>query len=238
MKTQALKLGLAAGLSLCGGLALLGWGFEAWGNYRASRPVVSVGLAEDWPKPQTRGSARLAKGKVIVLDPGRPERWKALVERRQGSPQLRILKKLKRVSKGRPMQAMLGRSDKDDSVRVPKVTRAYATLKVEATAYDPGPDDNGPGNTALTVTGDRARFGVVAVDPLLIPYRSLLYIEGYGPGLALDKGGAIKGRRVDLCFNSTREAEDFGRRKTKVHLLSGLEKGEREKVLEMLGMGL
>lgn len=233
MKLRAAALGLMWGLSFCGGLALLGWGFEAWGRHRARETQVRVEVTQDWAPPETSGSARLSKGKFIVLDPGQPERWKALVER---SPKgLKVLKKIKRLSRGRPMQVMVGRSDKPDAVPMPTVSRAYATLRVEATAYDPGPDDNGPGNTAVTVTGARARFGVVAVDPLHIPYRSLLYVVGYGPGLALDKGGAIRGTRVDLCFNSTREAEEYGRKKTSVHILSTMPRDEREKVLGLLG---
>ena len=68
--------------------------------------------------------------------------------------------------------------------------------------------------------GMRAGYGVVAVDPRLIPLGSKLYIEGYGYALAGDTGGAIKGHRIDLGHTTYREASDVGRRRVTVWLLS------------------
>ncbi len=52
-----------------------------------------------------------------------------------------------------------------------------------------------------TRTGDRMRKGVVAVDPNFIPLRSRVYVPGYGHGDALDTGGNIKFRRIDLGYD-------------------------------------
>jgi len=52
-----------------------------------------------------------------------------------------------------------------------------------------------------TYTGDRMRFGIVAVDPSIIPLRSQVYVPGYGMGDALDIGGAIRSRRIDLGYD-------------------------------------
>jgi 3D (Asp-Asp-Asp) domain-containing protein len=71
-----------------------------------------------------------------------------------------------------------------------------------------------------TSIGLRAGYGVVAVDPELIPLRSVLYIEGYGRAIAGDVGSAIKGRRIDLGFEKAREAYRFGRRVVRVYILS------------------
>jgi len=84
-----------------------------------------------------------------------------------------------------------------------------------ASAYDPNPR----GGSGRTATGYRAKFGHVAVDPKVIPLGSLLYIEGYGFALASDTGGAIRGNRIDLCYNSRGQAFQFGRRKVTVHVL-------------------
>ncbi len=84
-----------------------------------------------------------------------------------------------------------------------------------ATAYLPT-DGNGAG---ITSTGIRARRGVVAVDPRVIPYGTQVYIPGYGVAIAADTGGAIVGNRIDLCMESYGEAMRFGRRTIKVYIL-------------------
>jgi 3D (Asp-Asp-Asp) domain-containing protein len=73
--------------------------------------------------------------------------------------------------------------------------------------------------TGRTRLGYRAGFGHVAVDPRVIPLRSLLYVEGYGFAIASDTGGAIKGRRIDLCFADRSVANRFGHRRVRVHVL-------------------
>ena len=66
-----------------------------------------------------------------------------------------------------------------------------------------------------------ARFGVVAVDPKLIPYRTKLFIEGYGHCVAGDLcGAACKGKvLVDVCFKTAAQCRAWGRRKVKVYIL-------------------
>lgn len=53
----------------------------------------------------------------------------------------------------------------------------------------------------ITRTGDPMRKGVVAVDPRYIPLRTKVYVPGYGIGDALDTGGNIKIRRIDLGYD-------------------------------------
>jgi len=92
-------------------------------------------------------------------------------------------------------------------------------MTMTATGYDPSPATIGRGATGRTCTGRRAGYGCVAVDPRVIPLGTLLFVEGYGVALACDKGSAIKGNRLDLCFTSRRQAIQFGRRSVKVHVL-------------------
>ncbi len=54
-----------------------------------------------------------------------------------------------------------------------------------------------------TRTGDRMRFGIVAVDPRMIPLRSKVYVPGYGMGDALDTGSAIISKRIDLGYDDS-----------------------------------
>lgn len=89
------------------------------------------------------------------------------------------------------------------------------TLEMEATAYLPT-DGNGEG---ITATGIPATWGIVAVDPDIIPLGTRLYIPGYGEAIAADTGGAIRGYTIDLCVESYSEAMQFGRRNVTVYVL-------------------
>ena len=90
-----------------------------------------------------------------------------------------------------------------------------SVMSMEATAYLPT-DGNGAG---ITATGVRATYGVVAVDPRIIPLGSKVYIPGYGVALAADTGGAIKGYKIDLCMDTYSECMQFGRRNVTVYVL-------------------
>lgn len=94
------------------------------------------------------------------------------------------------------------------------------SLRMVATAYEPGPRSCGPRATGHTANGMHAGYGVVAVDPRIIPLGTKLYVEGYGFCIAADTGGAIKGNRIDLCFESYREAKNYGRRTITVYIIN------------------
>ena len=83
---------------------------------------------------------------------------------------------------------------------------------------------------ALTSTGRLARYGVVAVDPDIIPYGSILYIVSndgevvYGYAVAGDTGGALWAGTaiVDLYYNTYDECCQFGRRDVTIYVLDGV----------------
>lgn len=65
-------------------------------------------------------------------------------------------------------------------------------------------DGNCEGCTGRThFTDEPVRWGLCAIDPDVIPPHSTFYIPGYGPCKAADKGGAVKGRKIDLGFKPT-----------------------------------
>lgn len=97
--------------------------------------------------------------------------------------------------------------------------RTRRVMRMTATAYDPGPRSCGKYATGRTAIGLRAGYGVVAVDPKVIPMGTRLYVEDYGYAIAGDRGSAIKGNRIDLGFNTYAEARRFGRREVIVHVL-------------------
>lgn len=88
-------------------------------------------------------------------------------------------------------------------------------LTVTATAYAPGSD----GVDWRTATGAKAGLGVIAVDPRVIPLGTRVYVPGYGYGTAADTGGAIKGARIDLCYESRAPAMLWGRRTVTIVVL-------------------
>ncbi len=100
-------------------------------------------------------------------------------------------------------------------------------LSCRATAYEGSSASNGKW-AGMTATGRAPVFGVVAVDPKVIPLNSKLYIESadggkswvYGFAIAGDTGGAIKGNRIDLCYNSLDQCYQFGRRDAVVYVLN------------------
>lgn len=107
--------------------------------------------------------------------------------------------------------------------------RYKGVLYMIATAYDLSSDSTGkePGDKyyGITASGTKARPGVVAVDPNVIPLGTKLYVASldgspdYGFCVAEDTGGAIKGNKIDLFFETPEEVAKFGRRKVKVYIL-------------------
>jgi 3D (Asp-Asp-Asp) domain-containing protein len=92
---------------------------------------------------------------------------------------------------------------------------ANAALSMVATAYTAGCS----GCSGITASGRPAGHGIVAVDPRVIPLGTHMYIPGYGHAVAGDTGGAIRGNRIDLGFNSNYAANQFGRRAITVYLI-------------------
>ena len=102
------------------------------------------------------------------------------------------------------------------------------SLQMRATAYtaDYASTGKSPGDPAfgITASGTVARrnngdYSSVAVDPRVIPLGTKLYIEGYGYAIAEDTGGAIKGNRLDLFFNSNSEVDNWGVRWVNVYVI-------------------
>jgi 3D (Asp-Asp-Asp) domain-containing protein len=85
----------------------------------------------------------------------------------------------------------------------PSLTDGTRTLTVSSTGYSL------PGRTA---TGLPVGFGIVAVDPAVIPLGTRISIPGYGEGVAADTGGAVQGLTIDLWFPTLAEALAWGRR--------------------------
>ena len=78
-----------------------------------------------------------------------------------------------------------------------RVVEMRVTAYTAASAGKP-PDHPGYG---ITASGVPAGTGVVAIDPKVVPFRSDVYVPGYGVAFAGDTGGGVKGRWIDLGYN-------------------------------------
>ena len=87
--------------------------------------------------------------------------------------------------------------------------RDRGRLTVLATGYSL------PGATA---TGVPVGWGVVAVDPAVIPLGTHMTIPGYGEGVAADTGSSVRGAVIDLWFPTERRALAWGSRRITITL--------------------
>ncbi|MCU6709864.1 3D domain-containing protein [Paenibacillus sp. J5C_2022] len=100
-------------------------------------------------------------------------------------------------------------------------------VEVIATGYTAGYESTGkrPGHPGygITYSGVKVRrdgVSTIAADPKVLPIGTLLYIPGYGYGVVADTGSAIKGKRIDLYFETIKEVyEQWGKRKVEVQVL-------------------
>jgi uncharacterized protein YabE (DUF348 family) len=82
---------------------------------------------------------------------------------------------------------------------------------------------NGVGHT-YTASGRKAvrdpdGYSTVAVDRNVFPYGTKLFIEGYGFAIAADTGTSIIGNKIDVYFNTYKEACQWGAKYVKVYVL-------------------
>jgi 3D (Asp-Asp-Asp) domain-containing protein len=90
-------------------------------------------------------------------------------------------------------------------------------IRMEVTAYCPCTKCCGPNAQGITASGkpvshNNGKF--VAADTSVLPFGKQLVIPGYADGQrveVIDRGGAIKGNKLDLYFDSHAEALVWGR---------------------------
>ena len=70
----------------------------------------------------------------------------------------------------------------------------------------------------ITARGTKAAPGTIAADTSKYPFGTIMYIDGYGYGVVEDRGGAIKGEKIDLFFTSHEQALQWGRVKKNVRV--------------------
>jgi len=92
----------------------------------------------------------------------------------------------------------------------------------ESSAYSPLDDRNGLSSWRdgeYMAAGVRTREHLdtaIAVDPAVIPLGSRVWVQGEGWKVALDTGGAVTGKRIDLPKWTFEEAVEYGRKNVMV----------------------
>lgn len=178
----------------------------------------------DIPYESTRTeNAQMYKGEEKVVQPGVVGKKTETVQNTYVNGALVSIDILKSAVTQEPVNEVVEYGTKEKPVEQPKTAslegkNVKKVIVMQATAYDPTAGSR-------TAMGTKARVGAVAVDPRVIPLGSKLYIESmdgfpsYGYAVAEDTGGAIKGNRIDLFYNSNSQANNFGRRSVKVYVL-------------------
>ncbi len=77
------------------------------------------------------------------------------------------------------------------------------------TAYCKGSCCCGKWSDGITASGAKAEGKLIAAPPE-IPFGTWIDIPGYGMAEVLDRGGSIKGRRLDLLFPTHQAAKNWG----------------------------
>jgi len=95
-------------------------------------------------------------------------------------------------------------------------TTPSKTLKVKATAYSAVNAYTSSGRKAVRNSNG---FSTIAVDPNIIPLGTRLYVEGYGYAIAADEGSGVKGKFIDVFFNTIEEASNWGVKYLEVKIL-------------------
>lgn len=103
----------------------------------------------------------------------------------------------------------------------------YPKKKVIATGYTAGVESTGksPGHPeyGITYSGVKVKrdlYSTIAADLNVFPLGTILYIPDYGYGVVADIGGAIKGNKIDLYFNTVEEVyNQWGKREVEVYVI-------------------
>lgn len=97
-------------------------------------------------------------------------------------------------------------------------SRGERVLMMEATAYCSCAKCCGKSN-GITTTGVQASSRTITADWNVLPPGTEVHIEGIGYRVVEDRGGGIKGNKLDVWFPSHQEAWKYGRRQVEVRVL-------------------
>ncbi len=86
--------------------------------------------------------------------------------------------------------------------------------------YASGPQKGEKKKIGVTASGKKAKPGsTIAADTSIYPFGTKMNIPGYGWGVVEDRGGAIKGGKIDLFFRTHKQALKWGRKTLRVEVV-------------------
>lgn len=174
---------------------------------------------------EKRTTSALDYGKTRVVREGIPGELEqtVLVTERDGAESARVVKS-EQVLTAPQSQIVEQGTGGAVVTRGGDILRYKQVLDVKATAYS---TEGWSHENKFTKIGTVCRVGAIAVDPKVIPLGTRMYVTSpdgeswiYGTAVAEDTGGAIKGNRIDLYFNTQEECVNFGVRAAKVYILA------------------
>ncbi|MGG1552018.1 3D domain-containing protein [Paenibacillus ferrarius] len=105
----------------------------------------------------------------------------------------------------------------------------YTSVEVTATGYFAGKESTGktPGHpeygitySGVKVVRDDKALSTIAADTKVFPLGTVLFIPGYGYGVVADTGSAIKGKKIDLYFDTKAQVyKEWGKKTVKVFIV-------------------
>lgn len=103
-----------------------------------------------------------------------------------------------------------------------RVIRPARTITMVTTAYSPDERSCGPNADGTTASGKSVwtnGMKMAAADTRMLPFGTIISVPGYYDGQpvpVLDRGGAIKGHRLDMLYPTHEVALQWGRKTQKV----------------------
>ncbi|MBN6189217.1 3D domain-containing protein [Aneurinibacillus sp. BA2021] len=129
-------------------------------------------------------------------------------------------------SKQPPLSAALQREEWDELLLGTGKNRPAQYIKKfrgNISAYTNGLSETGKTSRhplyGITASGHRTKVGTTVAAGRHIPFGTVLYIEGVGYRVVHDRGGAIKGNKVDVFVSSMGQAKRFGRQSLDVYVV-------------------
>jgi 3D (Asp-Asp-Asp) domain-containing protein len=166
-------------------------------------PQAVVSEAREQPKPApaaaiaTPADSGKAAADSAVPETGAPPQATAKAAEADDLP----VESSRKVAANYKLIPRLNRDAMEKYVPVEVVATGYYAGK-ESTGKGPGHPEYGITYSGIKVKRDEYAFSTIAADPKVFPIGTVLYVPGYGYGVVADTGSAIKGKKIDLYFDT------------------------------------